>query len=131
MSYPPSQSLIREIGVAVRTQRESLHVTLDELAEVSGYSRNTVGALERGSTESVRLSLLDDVCRALGLDMVCMLANINEGAAVAVESHAGVHPYPRYPREDGGPAPHPGHSPTPSSPSINTSKEQQPTREGV
>lgn len=57
-----------DFGSAVRQRRRGLGLTQDALADVVGVNRRVIGELERGKA-TVRLQIVLDVARALGLDM--------------------------------------------------------------
>ncbi|HZV72470.1 MAG TPA: helix-turn-helix domain-containing protein [Conexibacter sp.] len=55
-------------GTALRTRRQALRLTQDEVAEVIGVNRRVVGELERGKG-TVRLEIALAAARAVGLDV--------------------------------------------------------------
>jgi transcriptional regulator with XRE-family HTH domain len=57
-----------DVGQALRSRRQELALTQDEVAEVIGVNRRVVGELERGKG-SVRLEIVLRTARALGLDV--------------------------------------------------------------
>lgn len=57
-----------DFGYLVRERRHELGITQDALADVIGVNRRVIGELERGKT-TVRLQIVLDVARALGLDV--------------------------------------------------------------
>ena len=57
-----------DFGSAVRQRRRALGLSQDSLADVVGVNRRVIGELERGKP-TVRLQIVLDVARALGLDM--------------------------------------------------------------
>ena len=60
-----SQQAARELGGHLRTWRKLLGLTIEQVAERAGLSRNTVSRLERGDT-AVGLDVLLNVARSLG-----------------------------------------------------------------
>jgi HTH-type transcriptional regulator/antitoxin HipB len=57
-----------DVGQALRTRRQDLGLSQDQVAEVIGVNRRVVGELERGKG-SVRLEIALGAARALGLDV--------------------------------------------------------------
>lgn len=58
---------VREIGAIVRTARNNLNMTQDELAKKSGVSRRTVIDIESGK-ETCQFSVVAKVCFAADLE---------------------------------------------------------------
>jgi y4mF family transcriptional regulator len=57
-----------DFGELVRNRRSELAITQEALADVIGVNRRVIGELERGK-RSVRLQIVLDVARALGMDL--------------------------------------------------------------
>ena len=53
------------IGQNIKTRREDLRMTQEELAKSSGISRQTISALENGKCENALVGTLLSICKAL------------------------------------------------------------------
>lgn len=57
-----------DIGRLIRERRVELSLTQEQVAGIVGVNRRVLGELERGKP-TVRLEIMVDVVRALGLDL--------------------------------------------------------------
>ncbi len=67
-----------EIGEAIKKARLEQHLTQEELGEKIGVKKARISRLERGN--SITLTSLMRVCRALGLPTTIKIGNIGEVA---------------------------------------------------
>jgi HTH-type transcriptional regulator / antitoxin HipB len=59
---------VDDLARAVRTRRQELEITQEELAAATGVNRRVIGELERGKG-TVRLEIVLALAQALGLDV--------------------------------------------------------------
>ena len=57
----------QRIGLNILVHRRELHMTQNELAELSGISRGHISAIERGRT-NFRIEVIIAISKALGVD---------------------------------------------------------------
>lgn len=58
-----------EIGMKIRLLRKEKGLTQNQLAEIAGLSRVTLGKLERGQIGSIALKTIDVILDALGYEI--------------------------------------------------------------
>ena len=57
-----------ELGAAIRTRRQALRITQDDLATSIGVSRRVIGQMENGK-ETVHVGIALRAARAVGLEV--------------------------------------------------------------
>jgi transcriptional regulator with XRE-family HTH domain len=62
------------LGILVRSSRERLHLTQNELAQKVGVSRSAISELEAGRIEQPRAAVFARLGKALGLPAAALLA---------------------------------------------------------
>lgn len=65
----------RAFGLAIRTVRNRLSLSQDELAHRTGYSRNYIGQIERGE-KNPTLRVILDLAEALGTRAALLVARV-------------------------------------------------------
>ncbi|HDL41739.1 MAG TPA: XRE family transcriptional regulator [Actinobacteria bacterium] len=71
MSDTTNISSLEQLGHSLRSRRKNLRLTQQDLADICGVQRQTVGRLERGDP-AVSADTLVSVASSLGLDVVAV-----------------------------------------------------------
>lgn len=61
--------MIAEISKLIRARRQSLHMTIEQLAEKSKSSVSLISLIERGKLDNIKIKKLDEIAKALDLDL--------------------------------------------------------------
>lgn len=57
----------------VREEREAKRLSLRELAEKTSFTHTTIGALEKGETKNISLTLIEEISKALNVSPVYLM----------------------------------------------------------
>ncbi|WP_125569078.1 helix-turn-helix domain-containing protein [Companilactobacillus insicii] len=69
--------MLEEIGKIIRKQRKALNMTIEQLAEKSGSSPSLISIIERGKLDNIKIQKLNDIARALNLQLSDFFLNKN------------------------------------------------------
>lgn len=58
---------IKKIGLKIKLERNKRNLSQEKLSELSGISKNFIGAIERGQSEP-SISTLEQIAAALGVE---------------------------------------------------------------
>ena len=59
----------KELGIMLRSRRQALHLSGQQLADIAGVDRGTIEQLERGQRNNPSASTLHSIADALGLPL--------------------------------------------------------------
>jgi transcriptional regulator with XRE-family HTH domain len=72
-----SQKDLKRFGTRVRTEREHIGISQEELADRAGLHRTYLGAVERGERNLGLLNVIR-IARALGVPITSLFSNIDK-----------------------------------------------------
>ncbi|GAB4589236.1 helix-turn-helix domain-containing protein [Nocardia sp. IFM 10818] len=80
----------RQLGRYLREAREAANLTLDEAAKLMEWGKSTLGRLEKGQTERVRVREIEDLCELYSVDddRTAVLKGLAQQASVRSWWHA-------------------------------------------